>query len=125
MSTKLFVYGTLRRGEYAHELLSQNGAKFIRECKTHFKYQLYDQGSFPGMTIEDKPGGVHGELFEVSEECLKDTDRYEGVDSGLFSRQEIEIDDGEKAIAYLIQKSVGRRIPNGIWGRDGKTQEDN
>lgn len=124
MSVKLFVYGTLRREECAHELLSKNGAKFIRECQTHPRYQLYDQGSFPGMTIEDKPGGVHGELFEVSDRCLEDTDRYEGVDYGLFSREEIEIDSGEKVIAYLIQRSVGQRIPSGIWRRDGKTQEN-
>lgn len=125
MSTKLFVYGTLRRGEYAHQLLSRHGAKFIRECQTHPRYQLYDQGRFPGMVIEDRPGGVFGELFEVSEECLKDTDCYEGVDTGLFIRKEIEISDGEKAIAYLIERSVGRRVPSGIWGRDGQTQEDN
>ena len=120
---KLCVYGTLRRGEYAHKLLTKHGAKFIRECQTHPRYQLYDQGRFPGMTIEDRPGGVYGELFEVTEECLEDTDYYEGVDSGLFSRQEIEINDGDKAIAYLIQKSTGQRIPSGIWGRDGETQE--
>ena len=123
--TRLFCYGTLRRGEFAHKLLSKHDAEFIRECKTHPRYHLYDQGRFPGMVIqEDEPGGVYGELFEVSDECLQDTDYYEGVDSGLFCREEIDIEDGDKAIAYLIQSPfTGTRISSGIWRRDGKTQE--
>jgi len=119
---KIFLYGTLKRNERAHFFLSNHRSKFICEAKTHSRYHLYDQGYYPGMVINEQiNGGVHGELFEVTDECLKDLDIYEGVDSDLFRKEQIQLEDGSSAIAYLIVDPVtDNRIESGMW-TDGKT----
>lgn len=122
---KLFVYGTLRRGEHAHYMLSQRDAKFLKECKTHSRYHLYDQGAFPGMVENElEEGGVHGELFEITRDVLRVTDYYEGVSHGLFRQAFIELEDGEKAIAYLVVQPCGTRIPSGRWVKNGQKEEN-
>lgn len=125
--SKLFVYGTLKRNHGAHHLLRRYNPTFLGEVKTHSRYHLYNQGWFPGMIKdESNDGGVVGELFEVPESCLKATDTYESVDSGLFSRETIELEDGTSAIAYLIcnPSKHAKRVDSGIWGENGTTEED-
>jgi len=119
--TKIFLYGTLKRNERAHHFVSHHKGKFICETKTHSKYHLYDQGYYPGMVINEQiKGGVHGELFEVSDDCVRELDIYEGIETDLFRKEQIELEDGSKAIAYLIVDPVtDNRIESGVW-TDGK-----
>ena len=73
-------------------------------------------------------GGVKGELYEVSEVTLQILDIYECVDSGLFNRREIELENGELAFAYVfngskIHFSEGNtvfddRIESGEWSSE-------
>ena len=123
--TRLFCYGTLKRDQRAHRLLSKWEPTFIGEAKTHQRYHLYDQGCFPGMVVdEDQVGGVYGELFDVCDSGMEAMDYYESVDSGLFRRENIELEDGSTAIAYLVVKPIkNRRIKSGRWN-DGQTQEN-
>lgn len=117
---RIFVYGTLRRGEYAHDLISRSSqSQFLGEHKTSHKYHLYDQGSFPGIAInETMEGGVFGEVFEVDDACLRDLDRYEGVAEGLFKRAVIELEDGSEALAYLIVRpNYSGKVVSGRWNR--------
>lgn len=111
---KMFVYGTLKRGQSAHDLME--GSKFLGEMSTHPRYSLYNMGGFPGMGEGKEAGGVHGELFEVDEDCLWRVDRYEGAPH-LFKRAVIELADGTKAEAYMFNRSLaGRpRIKSGVW----------
>jgi gamma-glutamylcyclotransferase (GGCT)/AIG2-like uncharacterized protein YtfP len=119
--TNLFVYGTLKSGERAHGLLSRWNPKFLGEFKTAPRYHLYEQGFFPGMVSDDSiAGGVYGELYEVSDDCMDAMDYYEGVESGLFRRETIELQDGSKAIAYfIVNPDRDRRITGGRW-KDGE-----
>lgn len=116
---KLFIYGTLRRGKSAHNLIKKAPGKFIDECRTDPKYHLYDVGSFPGMIeIPHKQGqGVLGEVWEIPESGFADLDKYECVNSGLFRREEILLENGTKAFAYIFTSDMRniREIPDGIW----------
>lgn len=118
MTMNIFVYGTLRKGQYAHRLM--DGAKFLGEAVTATKYQLYDVGSFPGL-IEDPSieGGVSGELYEITEDMLPRIDHYEGVAHGLFRRGEVVLSDGSTANAYFFNRSIDQaiRIESGVWHR--------
>tara|TARA_R100000231_G_scaffold45307_6_gene39131 strand:+ start:12694 stop:13056 length:363 start_codon:yes stop_codon:yes gene_type:complete len=92
--TKLFVYGTLKRGHGNHRAYLKN-ARFLGEAKTHRKmWGLVDLGAFPAMTYDELQ--VEGEVYEVTESELASIDSLEGLDSGLYSRHTIEVDiDGE------------------------------
>tara|TARA_R100000278_G_scaffold26745_1_gene24508 strand:- start:2735 stop:3109 length:375 start_codon:yes stop_codon:yes gene_type:complete len=89
--TKLFVYGTLMKGEANHSLM--NGATYIGKFKTQDKWGLINLGYFPALvphTIE-----VEGELYEVDNDMLTRIDRLEGVDAGMYQRRTINIYDME------------------------------
>lgn len=116
---KIFFYGTLKSGFSAHYLL-EHDAKFVAKATTSSQYSLYDVGSFPGMVKEESQSGVKGELFEVNKKCLERLDRYEGIEHGLFRRDEIELDDGNKVLAYLFNRSFqdAEKIESGEWTSD-------
>ena len=92
--TKLFVYGTLKRGHGNHRAFLKD-ARFLGEAKTHRKmWGLVDLGAFPAMTYDELQ--VEGEVYEVSPSQLASIDSLEGLDTGLSSRHTIEIEiDGE------------------------------
>lgn len=115
---RVFVYGTLKRGHSANIMIVQNYGTFVKEARTAPNYALYCNGSFPGMKETDIEGeGVLGEVFEVPGEAFEVLDRYECVRDGLFRREEIELEDGSKAFAYLYNHPVAERelITNGVW----------
>lgn len=59
---KLFVYGTLKRGQRLNQYLGNSN--FI-ETGIARNFSLYTNGSYPYM-LEDQGGVVHGEIFEVN-----------------------------------------------------------
>jgi len=118
---KVFVYGTLRKGEANAHLLI--GAKRIAEqCWT--KGSLYDTGyGYPAM----KPlpaSQIYGELYTVTMVELKRLDQLEGYMEGsatnLYERiQQTVYTDKGPAIAYMYVANkthlVKETIPNGDW----------
>lgn len=69
----VFTYGTLMRGERAHNLV--NDKAFIMNTIVE-EYDFYDLGSYPAVKKGEK--SVIGELYVVDDETLKVIDRYEG-----------------------------------------------
>lgn len=119
MSTNVFVYGTLMRGEGAHSYLSK--AEFVGEYRL-CNYAIYDLGWYPG--IRPKKGSiVYGEVYAVDDRMLRDMDRYEGEGS-LYHRTPVvvESDSGTvNAVAYVYAREIhGDEIAGGKWnhGRD-------
>lgn len=113
---RIFCYGTLKRDGRAHSLITNYDSEFLGTAVTSVKYSLYNQGGYPGMVVQESENGVTGELFEVSDECIKALDRYEGVDCGLFKKETVELSDGSKAMSYLVGKPYwDDPITNGIW----------
>lgn len=74
--TKLFVYGTLKKGYGNHHIL--DGAKLIGNARM-YNAVMYSLGGFPGLqktaSLEDY---VDGELYDVDAGVLKRCDMLEG-----------------------------------------------
>ena len=116
---RLFCYGSLKQGQCSHDLLERAGVEYLASAKTTPSYRLYQIDWFPGMKkgppVRD---GVQGEVYEIdNEEVWLELDAYEGIDSGLFKKEEIELSDGSTAIAYLYNRSTKgkKEIPDGRW----------
>jgi gamma-glutamylaminecyclotransferase len=112
--TRLFVYGTLKRGGASAERM--RGATFEGSVATAAGYALYDLGEYPAL-VEGGDGVVEGEVYLVTADHLAELDRYEGYPE-LYRRELVPLTDGSRAEAYLMPASavVGhRKIPGGVW----------
>ena len=74
--TKLFIYGTLKRGFRAHHLIADQA--FLGEVQTKPNYLLLDLGEYPGLAETGEGESVSGELWEVCQDRLAVLDAYEG-----------------------------------------------
>ncbi len=118
---KVFVYGTLRKGE-ANAKLLKNASCIAEQCWTNGV--LYNTGyGYPTMK-ESKTSKVYGELYSVSEDDLKRLDQLEGYKEGstnnLYERVEQTVfTDKGSCIAYMYVASklnlLKTQIPNGDW----------
>uniref|UniRef100_A0A1I8Q755 Gamma-glutamylcyclotransferase family protein n=1 Tax=Stomoxys calcitrans TaxID=35570 RepID=A0A1I8Q755_STOCA len=80
---KVFVYGTLKRGEPNHHWLTrqENGfARFVAQGTTDEKYPLVVGTRYNIPFLLDKPGtghNIHGEIYEVDEKMFANLDVLE------------------------------------------------
>lgn len=116
--TRLFVYGTLKRGHRAAARLASQ--RFVGMAQTGPGFVLYALDGYPGLVREpEAPEGVTGELWLVDDAGLRDLDAYEGVAEGLYRRESIPIvADGlpDTAETYVYARTVaGRARIGGVW----------
>ncbi|REJ66606.1 MAG: gamma-glutamylcyclotransferase [Planctomycetota bacterium] len=101
--TKLFIYGTLKRGYSRSAALDDQ--QFVSPARTLAYYRLFDTGAYPAL-VDAVPGvAVEGELWEVDDGCLARLDQIEDVPR-LFRRQPValaEPPDVSDAETYLYQ----------------------
>jgi len=120
---KVFVYGTLRKGEYNARFMKD--AKLLDDhCWTYGV--LYDTGEgYPAMIVSNQ-SKVNGELYLVTEKELESLDDLEGYVKGrpnnLYERIErtVYTDRGEETAYLYIANSdrpslLKKVIPNGDW----------
>ncbi len=124
---RVFVYGTLRRGECRDLRENFGGGRFCGRGRV--TGVLYDLGDYPGLRIGGGGGRVVGEIFEVSRETLVLLDRLEGYDPANVAESEytrvlvpvVWDDEGiEGCSTYEIAEwhCAGRaRIDGGDWVR--------
>ena len=122
-TTRLFVYGTLRRGAPMHALL-EGEARLVGPAR--FAGRLYDLGAYPGVVDGSRRDVVHGELYDLLPErrnqLLDALDRYEGR---AFERAVRTVTGPEggatHAFVYLFlgDLSGGRRLRSGDFLREG------
>ena len=113
---RVFVYGTLRRGEPNFALLKL--ALFVREAQTSPGHTLYALDGHPGMG-PDGSTSVAGEVFEVDDETLTHLDALEGHPD-WYLRVPITLADGETVETYILPSEFthGRPvIAHGDWVR--------
>ena len=110
--TRLFVYGTLKRGRRNHLLLAAQ--HFLGPARTAPGFRLYDLGRYPGMVADTAGNAVTGELWLVSDECLAALDAFEGTDTGLYRRMMVTLEDGTTAACYLYAGPVVGRPELGV-----------
>jgi gamma-glutamylaminecyclotransferase len=109
--TRLFVYGTLKRG--AENNAHLEGQRFLGEAVTAPGYVLYGLFGYPGMVpAADATEGVTGELWEVDADCLSKLDRLEGLAEGLYTREAVPLQPpfaDRPAQSYLYHRSLAGR----------------
>ncbi|MBU6251473.1 MAG: gamma-glutamylcyclotransferase [Cyanobacteria bacterium REEB417] len=111
-SERLFVYGTLKRGEPNHHLLQS--CPYQGEAVMP-GLLLYDLGPFP-MAVAGE-GEVRGELYALRRAELRGTDRLEGYPR-LYDRWLRALADGRQAWVYVGRAHQVRHSPllsDGIW----------
>ena len=108
---RLFVYGTLRRGEPNHPYL--HGKSCLGAAVTGPGYRLYHLDGYPGLVAEgDAPGGISGEVWAVSGPGLRRLDVLEGLREGLYTRGPVRLQppfDQDEVLAYFYARDVQGR----------------
>jgi gamma-glutamylcyclotransferase (GGCT)/AIG2-like uncharacterized protein YtfP len=115
---KIFVYGTLLRGESNHHLL-QN-AKFLGGDRLA-NAQLFDLGEYP--MILPGAGIVQGEIYLVSEEILMKLDVLEEHPI-IYCRTSVTLQSGTVAQVYWGRPQYAQGFP-GITGGDWRQRNVN
>lgn len=118
----VFVYGTLRKGERNHRLLS--GAKLIAE-QAWINGELHDTGFGYPTVKENSNSRVYGEVYEIAVDQLAQLDELECYDEkseeNLYIRKHEQIftDMGSfDAYVYFSGKQleqIDNRIETGDW----------
>ena len=111
---RLFVYGSLLRGEdNAHVIAS---ARFVGEARTAPGFTLVDLGPYPAL-VRGGDTGVAGEIYEVDAAEVAALDDFEGHPD-LYVREPIGLDDCSAAAAYLLPAGRAAGFPviaGGAW----------
>ncbi len=113
----VFVYGTLQRGRALHEHLA--GQHFIDAAQTLSEYRLYRIEWYPGLVdapTSEQGLAIHGEVWDVDEATLKLLDQVEEVESGLYERRPVRLQqpfDQLEVIAYFYLGDVEGCSDNG------------
>lgn len=114
---RIFVYGTLLKGEGNHRLITSQqfeGEGYIRG------FNLYDLGYYPGIRPSGHPEHVvYGEAYLIDDRTLEKVNELEGEGS-LYLLQYTDVTMGDKTVTagvyvynYLCRKSS--RIHSGCW----------
>ena len=108
MATRLFVYGTLKRGFCRASFL--DAERLVGVDRTVPDYRLFDCGSYPALVrAETARAGrsIHGEIWEISEHCLRILDKVEGSPR-LYCREPVRLVSGVEAEAYFYRRATNR-----------------
>lgn len=95
---RLFVYGTLMKGEKNHRVIEEVQAEYVGTATVPYSY-LLDLGAFPGLIFQHATDlvegqGVYGELYDVTPQALERLDIFEGVPT-LYDRVEANTGGGK------------------------------
>lgn len=97
---RVFVYGTLKRGNEKRGLDKFGDATFVGEATTTQKiFSLYDLGPFPAAVMPGK-SRILGEVWEVSKKVMKQLDHIEGHPE-FYKRKQVATTQGTAWI-YLL-----------------------
>lgn len=115
MTHRLFVYGTLMRGEPNHGLLQDS--ELIGHYETAPTFHLVSLGAYPAL-LPHGLTAVAGEVYQVPSATVAALDAFEGHPT-LYLRQDIALADGSTAEAYVLvdPPAVATPIAGGAWRR--------
>lgn len=95
---KVFVYGTLLRGESNHGAFL-SGSRFV--CHAELPgYGLYNVEDYPGAVPEESKR-VKGEVYEVDQATLRRLDWLED-EGDLYTRREVTVETAEGPMEVLV-----------------------
>lgn len=114
---RAFVYGTLKRGFNNHALLVRGQAQFLHTAITQGRYRMTCVG-FPCVQTATGRGTraapvarVEGEVWLVSDVCLRALDRLES-EGHMYARRQVELQGHPAAMFYewLDDTMPGRQV---------------
>ena len=74
---KVFVYGTLKKDHYNHDLL--DGCELIGTAESLEKFNMINLGGFPAVLYNSDEGyKISGEIYKISDRILERLDILEG-----------------------------------------------
>jgi gamma-glutamylcyclotransferase (GGCT)/AIG2-like uncharacterized protein YtfP len=115
--TRVFVYGTLKRGGENHGWIANQ--HFVAAAVTRPRYRMYDLGGYPGMIRAEDGLAIEGEVWDVDDSGLIRLDVLEDVDGGEYERMPVELEGDfadERIEGYLYLHSIaGRRDIGTTW----------
>jgi gamma-glutamylcyclotransferase (GGCT)/AIG2-like uncharacterized protein YtfP len=116
---RVFVYGTLKKNYPASGMLA--GAQFLGDCYL-IGYAMRHCGNFPAaMPTNDVAHRIAGEVYELNmesyEKMLQNLDRYEHVEGGLYTRNEVSTAMFGKVFVYAqtVPTYSYDYIQDGVW----------
>ena len=108
-SCRLFVYGSLKRGQANHGQL--HAAHFVARVRTAPRFALRTIDGYPALVLGDR--SIVGELYQLPIEALPALDDFEGDG---YQRTEVELEGGARAIAFLSRfPSAGAPLAADEW----------
>jgi gamma-glutamylcyclotransferase (GGCT)/AIG2-like uncharacterized protein YtfP len=114
---RVFVYGSLRRGEAAAGLLED--ARFLGEHVTEPRFTMFDLGEYPAV-IAQGTSSITGEVYEIDATLLARLDRYEEYPV-VYTRQAVSTLWGDAWVYLLVEVPADVRvIGHGDWRRQNE-----
>lgn len=107
---RVFVYGTLKRGESNHRLLARS--RFVGVATTEPRFRLLEAygGAYPYLVAGQQ--SIRGEVYEIDGGTLYSLDRLEGyrADSEVnhYNRETITVtidDEQVEAMVYVLNEN--------------------
>lgn len=99
-SHRVFVYGTLKRGNRIRGLDSMGDAEFVGEAiTTEARFTLYDLGAFPAASLTGH-NRISGEVWAVNDQLFDLLDEIEGYPV-FYSRDPISTTQGTAWIYHI------------------------
>jgi gamma-glutamylcyclotransferase (GGCT)/AIG2-like uncharacterized protein YtfP len=111
---RIFVYGTLMKGEYNHYLLESS--RFLDNASTRAEFDLFDLGLYPAMAEQGRLQ-VKGEIYEVDDSALAMVDMLEDHPN-WYTRTKIRLSNGETVETYIMPRRKLEGFPiieSGDW----------
>jgi len=97
---RVFVYGTLKRGQSNHGLLIND--KYIGADSITMKGRMVDLGAFPGVIRNQRDEAtIRGEVYEVDDDTLNGLDYLEGHPT-FYRRDKYKTDTGIRCWMYTL-----------------------
>jgi gamma-glutamylcyclotransferase (GGCT)/AIG2-like uncharacterized protein YtfP len=82
--TRVFVYGTLKRGGENHHWIEAQ--RSVGPARTRPVYRMFDLGGYPGLVRHPQGVSIEGELWDVDPAGLARLDVLEDVAGGEYER---------------------------------------
>lgn len=116
-SHRVFVYGSLKRGQGNSGLLE--GAALIARTEITGNYRLLDLGYFPGVVRDNmlsEPRTVVGEVYDVDSETFFSLDLLEGHPT-YYKRESVDTPVGKAWVYFLPPTYIGRydEVDGPVW----------
>lgn len=111
---RVFVYGTLKKGNNIRGLDTLGNAEFVAVAKTKdARYTLWNLGAFPAV----QPRGdnhIQGEVWEVNQDMMDLLDSIEGYPE-FYNRMQIDTTSGRAWIYYIDNpQEYGAEVYDGL-----------